>query len=110
MKRTMILSMAAAAIIASPAAFADHHNDGDMDGKKHHKSRMMDKMDANSDGAISKDEFMAAHEEKFNSMDADGDGAVTEDEMKAAWKDKKEKWKDGKDEKHDDMDDMKDDM
>lgn len=111
MKRTMILSMAAAAIMASPAAFADHHKErGDMEGKKSHKAYMLKKMDADGDGMISKDEFMAAHEEKFNKMDADGDGFLTEDEMKASWKDKKEKWKDGKRKKQDDMHDMKDDM
>ena len=36
----------------------------------------MQRMDANEDGEISKDEFIRAHEEMFSAMDQDGDGAL----------------------------------
>jgi uncharacterized low-complexity protein len=42
---------------------------------------MMKKMDANKDGAISKEEFMQQHEKKFDKKDKNSDGLLTEDEM-----------------------------
>lgn len=45
-------------------------------------------MDANSDGAVSQDEFMSAAEtrsmNRFGRMDADGDGGITLEELQAA--------------------------
>ncbi|MGQ0658798.1 MAG: HvfA family oxazolone/thioamide-modified RiPP metallophore [Chromatiales bacterium] len=41
-------------------------------------------MDADSDGSISKDEFMKKHEQMFANMDENGNGAVSAEEMKAA--------------------------
>ncbi len=43
---------------------------------------MMKKMDADEDGAISKEEFMQHHEKKFAKKDKNADGKLTEDEMK----------------------------
>jgi uncharacterized low-complexity protein len=43
---------------------------------------MMKKMDADEDGAISKEEFMQHHEKKFDKKDKNEDGKLTEDEMK----------------------------
>ena len=43
---------------------------------------MMKKMDADKDGAISKEEFMQHHEKKFTKKDKNADGKLTEDEMK----------------------------
>jgi uncharacterized low-complexity protein len=42
----------------------------------------MKMMDSDSDGSISKSEFMQHKEEKFNKMDTNGDGVLTGDEMK----------------------------
>jgi hypothetical protein len=42
---------------------------------------MMSKMDANGDQAISRDEFMQAHEKMFEKMDEDGDGSISQNEM-----------------------------
>jgi uncharacterized low-complexity protein len=53
--------------------------------KKEHKcgmKMMMQKMDTNEDGAISKDEFMQHHEKKFAKKDKNSDGKLTQDEMK----------------------------
>lgn len=41
------------------------------------------KMDANGDGEITREEFMAPHGEMFSRMDKNGDGKVTAEEMQA---------------------------
>jgi hypothetical protein len=46
---------------------------------------MMARMaDANKDGAVSRDEFLAAQTRRFEMMDANKDGSVSGDERKAA--------------------------
>lgn len=92
MKRTLLLSMVAAGILASPMAFAQ--GPGSQDGKGGHKGKMMQAIDTDGDGQISKAEFMAKHEERFDEMDANEDGALSKDEMKSAWEARKEKMKD----------------
>jgi uncharacterized low-complexity protein len=42
----------------------------------------MQMMDANSDGSISKEEFMSGHETMFGKKDANGDGKIDASEMK----------------------------
>jgi hypothetical protein len=51
---------------------AEHHGGG----------HGMKKMDTNSDGEVSKDEFMTHEEMKFMMKDKNGDGKLTSDEMK----------------------------
>ncbi len=58
---------------------------------KHDK--MFEKKDVNSDGVISKTEFVTYSEGKFSKMDADGNGSLTEEEVKSY---KKEKYKNRK--------------
>ena len=85
-----LLAMTALALaISSPTAFAEDH--GGKHGK--HGGKMFEKHDTNSDGVISKDEFLSHAEEKFSEMDADGNGEVTQEEGKAAWEARKEKMK-----------------
>lgn len=55
--------------------------------KKHHK--MWKKMDKNSDGSLTKDEFDKAHAESFKAMDSNADGKVSQEEMKAFHKSKR---------------------
>jgi Ca2+-binding EF-hand superfamily protein len=43
----------------------------------------MQKMDADEDGAVSKEEFMQAHAQMFASMDGDGNGALSAQERTA---------------------------
>jgi hypothetical protein len=43
----------------------------------------MDMMGMGKDGKISKEEFMKAHEARFDAMDANKDGVIDADEMKA---------------------------
>lgn len=86
------LALILALSVISPAVMADHHG-----GDK--KKAKVVKMDTDENGAVSKEEFMAAQEERFTKMDADGDGSISTDEYKAAAKDWREKRKEMK-EKH----------
>jgi hypothetical protein len=56
---------------------ANHHKGPMMGGK------MLEKMDTDKDGKISKQEWQLHHEAMFSKMDADQDGFLTKDEMKA---------------------------
>lgn len=78
----------------------DHHGKrgpgkdgmGHMDG-----GMMMVRMaDANKDGVVTKDEFVAAALKRFDAMDADHDGTVTPAERKAAMAAMRTKWRDRK--------------
>ncbi|MFZ5629425.1 MAG: hypothetical protein ACOY5B_09885 [Spirochaetota bacterium] len=44
--------------------------------------RMLEKMDTNQDGKVSKEEWQAHHEQRFAEMDADKDGSITAAEVK----------------------------
>lgn len=95
MKNIFALMAGLCAFAALPA-FADHH--GDMHGKmmdgKHPFG--LEKLDANGDGSVSKDEFMAAHEEKFTEMDTNGDGVISKEELEA----RRAQWKEKMEERH----------
>lgn len=52
-------------------------------GCKGHKAKFWEKMDANKDGKVSKDEWMKDKAEWFTKMDANKDGFVTLEEKKA---------------------------
>jgi len=80
--------------IGSTAVMAEHH-EGD------HKGKMMERIDTDGDGMVSKAEFMAKHEEKFAKMDADSDGMLTTEEMKEAKAQMKEKWDEMKEKRKD---------
>ena len=76
------------------AASAEDHGDGKDGGPRGLK--MFEKLDADGNGSVSKDEFMKAQEEHFAEMDANGDGAFTKDEAEAMhekFKAKREAWK-----------------
>lgn len=84
MKNKTLLTLAAAAILASAPAFAeDHGKEGMMHKEGMHKGKMFEAMDANADGMVSKDEFMAEHMKRFEKMDANADGNVSKDEIEA---------------------------
>lgn len=81
MNKFVMTAALAMALGMTTAAQADDHK-GDK-GEKFQR-HMMEKIDTNGDGVISKAEFMAAHEEKFTKMDTDGNGELSADELKAA--------------------------
>ena len=96
MRKVLMFSVLAVLFLGG-ATFASAHC-GDC-GKKAdcpRKSAKMDKMfekkDANSDGVISKAEFMSSAEKKFAKMDADNNGSLTKEEVKKYWAAKKEKY------------------
>lgn len=86
MKKLFLAVAAISALsIGSTAAIAGHHEGGE------HKGKMMERVDTDGDGKISKAEFMAKHESKFMKMDVNGDGFLSKDEMKEAKSKMKEK-------------------
>ena len=97
MRKVLMFSVLAVLFIGG-ATFASAHC-GDCDKKRDcpRKSAKMDKMfekkDTNSDGIISKAEFVAHAEKKFAKMDADGNGSLTKEEVKNYWAAKKAKYK-----------------
>ncbi|MCB1532975.1 MAG: EF-hand domain-containing protein [Alphaproteobacteria bacterium] len=86
MKKLMMMT-AAFAVLGAPVALADHHEGGD------HKGKMMEKFDADGNGAISKEEFMKSSEDRFNKMDTDGNGEISKEEAQAMKDKMREKMK-----------------
>jgi len=73
------------------SAVADHHKgDQHKDRGAHHGKHhmMLSHMDADGDGVVTRDEFMAAREAHFRAMDADNDGQLTLEEF-TAWSEQK---------------------
>jgi len=91
MKRIFLLIVLVLAV-AGGATFAMADSKGEDCHKRH--SKMFEKKDANSDGVVSKAEFIAQAEKKFAKLDSNGNGEISEDEAKSYWEMKK-----GKDEK-----------
>jgi len=86
-KQILMAALLGAVTMTSGAVMAEHH-EGKMMGK--HKHKMMEKIDTNGDGLISKSEFMAGQVEKFKKMDLNGDGSLSKEEKKAAYQARKE--------------------
>lgn len=88
----LFLTVAAIGAFAmtSTAAMAEHHEGGDYKGK------MMERVDTDGDGQISKAEFLAKHEEMFTKIDTDGNGMISKAENEAAKANRKEKYKEMK--------------
>ena len=45
-----------------------------------HAARMMERMDANGDGKVTREEFMQGHDAMFDAMDTNGDGVIDAEE------------------------------
>lgn len=77
--RIYIILGGAAALIAAPALAQDAPRPSD-------PAEIIKLMDTDKDGAISKEEWVAAgrREQRFARVDADGDGKVTIEELKKA--------------------------
>ncbi len=86
MKTLHIITISSLLLGLSQIANADHHEGGHHDHVAAHKHSWMD-ADTNKDGVVSKDEFMAKHQERaekmFSKLDANNDGKVDEAEKKA---------------------------
>ena len=82
--------------VAGGAAWAAHHEGGEGKDKERHKryrAMLFEKADADGNGEISREEWMASAEARFSRADADESGAVTKEEMKAAREKRREEWK-----------------
>lgn len=85
MKKILLLSALVVGVFSVPA-YADSHGDGE-----HKKGRVFKKLDANEDGTISRAEFDAMHEKRFEAMDADGNGEISKEEAKSHREQRREK-------------------
>lgn len=73
--KPLVTALSAALIVGAfsiAPVLAEHHGGG---------KNKMEMMDTDGDGSVSKEEFMAHKEEKFNKKDENGDGVLSEDEM-----------------------------
>jgi hypothetical protein len=80
MKKLVALTVVVLALGVT-AASAEHHGDDKDHGPR--GAKMFEKLDADGNGSVTKDEFMKAQEAHFAEMDANGDGAFTKDEAEA---------------------------
>ena len=85
MKTLQILAISSLLLGLSQTANADHHEMNHDHAGKHAHSWL--DADANKDGVVSKDEFMAKHQQRaekmFTKMDANKDGKIDDAERKA---------------------------
>lgn len=85
-KRAFFLTAAVAALMAAPAFAQPDSAPAETPAAppmQHHAQGMLGALDANGDGALSKDEFLAPAMKQFDAMDESHDGKVTEEEMMA---------------------------
>ena len=84
MKVIQLVTVVALALGLSQMAYANHEG---ADGKHCDRKHTMQDADANKDGAVSHDEFTAAHQkmadEMFAKMDANNDGKIDQAERQA---------------------------
>ncbi|MEM5471316.1 hypothetical protein WNZ14_06215 [Hoeflea sp. AS60] len=87
MKKTILATLAAALIAstAAPAFAAQNKGDGPRHGQGHGPriERLMERFDANRDGAVMLDEVSANRLAMFQSVDTDKSGSLSKDELKA---------------------------
>ncbi|MCW5699452.1 MAG: EF-hand domain-containing protein [Rhodospirillales bacterium] len=90
MKRNTVLATASALALAigllsvSDAVAGRRDGDCGPGGPGGPGARMMEQFDTDEDGTITREEFDAAHMDRFTTADANGDGEVTFEEFKAA--------------------------
>ena len=93
MRKVLLFGILAALLVGTATFAVADGKSGDCPRKS---SKMFEKKDVNSDGVISKAEFVAHAEKKFAKMDTDGNGSLTKEEVKNYWVTKKEKYKEKK--------------
>ncbi|MCB9990780.1 MAG: hypothetical protein H6867_05305 [Rhodospirillales bacterium] len=98
-KTKWFLAAAVAALMIAPMA----HAEGPGKGDGGHKGKMLEKMDSDGDGKVSRAEFIEAHEQRFTEIDADGDGFASAEELKAAWEAKHAQMKEHREQRRDKM-------
>ena len=82
-KISMAVAVAALVLTAAPS-WAEEAAGGRMGGRGgHNPGQMLQQMDTDGDGSVSKAEFVAGAEARFTKMDKNGDGVLTKDDMPA---------------------------
>lgn len=81
MKRTTLIAGVALVAVAATSVIATAHDRG---GKFGGPEAMIEKFDANGDGAITKAEIQEAAAARFAQADTNGDGVLSAEEMTAA--------------------------
>lgn len=99
MKKQALLSTAVALglLTASGVAHADNHGSKDVVAEKsgkHMRKGPGKDLDTNEDGVVSKAEFLSHAEKRFEKIDADGNGEISKEEGKAAHDKMRKKKKD----------------
>jgi Ca2+-binding EF-hand superfamily protein len=79
MQRSALIAALLIGLVPLSAAHAQGIPGKDTPGK-----RILQRVDTNGDGAISKDEMLAARERMFTKLDRNGDGAIDEKEIEGA--------------------------
>lgn len=98
MKKAILMSLLGGALILSVPILAQACPGGGPGGPGGpgggpRGGQMFDKMDADADGNVSKEEFLKGAEERFSKMDLDGNGTVTREEAQEAHAKMKAEWK-----------------
>ena len=90
MKKSLFLTaFLSAAVLATAASAANGPGRGMRGGERPPFPPLQD-IDANEDGAISRDEVIAFQNARFTDMDANADGEVSPDEMRAFGEERRE--------------------
>lgn len=79
-KISMAVAVAALVLTAAPS-WAEEAAGGRAGRGGHNPGQMMQQMDTDGDGSVSKAEFLAGAEARFTKMDKNGDGVLTKDDM-----------------------------
>jgi hypothetical protein len=90
--KTLTLGAALAGMMLAPAAMAEDS------AKKAYRGgggpeKMYEALDANKDGKVSLEEFLAPHNTRFTEIDTNKDGFLSQEEMKTHHDAMREKWK-----------------
>lgn len=93
MRKVLLFGILAALLVGTATFAVADNKSGDCPRKY---CKMFEKKDTNSDGVISKAEFVAHAEKKFAKMDTDGNGSLTKEEIKSYRAAKREKYKEKK--------------
>lgn len=97
--KKQLLTMLALGLFAAPVFAQDGGPEGGPKGPGGHGGPggpMMEKVDTDKDGKISRGEFQARGDEMFKEADTNGDGFITAEEGKAAHEARRAKWKEHK--------------
>lgn len=80
--RSKIAIAVIATVGIASAALGHNHAKGDAEGPR--AERMIERMDTDGDGTVTRADALAFASDRFARMDANGDGQITKDERRAA--------------------------